>query len=317
MFLSANKLFYYDRVWDPWFRVGPLDPNEEVPSLPLSNGNTVKLYAPTRDVTIVGCVEQHQICTAAETRNQYCTTPSSLTSTNNQVASLDLNPRQRATATRILFNVIGVDMAFVASSLQGDALLASRTIFQGAQQNSLPSTQWRDEISRWFSIALILLQEGVVQYVTGPSRPEWAAYVSNDASPAEREECATQRIRLTSSQQNFSMTGIVVVLVVGALIIALGLSIDTLAAWLQRHVPKGGQRRAAWVLDGVYQQQRLAFEGLGVRDWEGVGDEIPTSGRGEFPSREGAVQPGYQQVHQRQQGVTYLHNGVMGKVAAR
>lgn len=284
LFLAANNVRYFEQVHDPWFSVGAF---EESTIITLSDGSRVPIYTPTREVTIVGCIERHQICTSSEAGNQRCTALSSLTDTNVQVDDLGLNSQQRAAATRILFNVLGIDLAFVAAQLQGDALVASRTVLEGMQQESLPSTQWRDEISRWFSIALILLQDGVVQYVTGPSRPEWVQYVSRNTNPEELADCASQRLRMSSSQQNFSLTGIIVVLVLGTLIIAIGLSIDTIAYWFRKRLPKGDQRSDEWVLDSVFQHQRLAYQGIGVKDWEEIDCFIPVS-KQNFPNRKWA-----------------------------
>ena len=283
MFLAANGVQHYERVLDPWFLA---DDSFEMPAtVRMSNGVQSQLRKATRPITIVGCIERHQICTPSEVGNQRCTDSSSFTGTNSQVDSIGLTPRQRATATRILFNVLGIDMAFVATWLQGDALLASRTVLEGRQNEHLPHTQWRSEVSRWFSIALILLQEGVVQYVTGVTRPEWEQFVSHSTNPDELGECTTQRVRMDSSQQNFSITGMIVVLSLGSMIIALGLSIDTIAAWLQKRLQSGERHREAWLLDGIFQHQRLAYQGLGVLNWENVKNEIPVSTQTKFPTR--------------------------------
>lgn len=283
IFLAANGVQHYERVFDPWFLAD--DSFERPATVIMSNGVRSQIRNATRPVTIVGCIERHQICTASEVGNQRCTDLSSFSGTNSQVDSIGLTQRQRATATRILFNVVGIDMAFVATWLQGDALLASRTVLEGRQNENLPHTQWRSEISRWFSIALILLQEGVVQYVTGVTRPEWEQFVSRSTDPDELVECTTQRLRMDSSYQNFSITGMIVVLILGSLIIALGLSIDTITAWLQKRLRSGERHREEWLLDGVFQHQRFAYQGLGVLDWENVNNEIPVSTQAKFPTR--------------------------------
>lgn len=104
------------------------------------------------------------------------------------------------------------------------------------------------------------------------------------------ETCQEQTIRNLGGVQTFSVLGIGIIVGVRSFIVGLSLVLDWLVGLVQRRTGWQKHKEMAWVLDGMLQQQRLAFEGDGYEKvWlkrEGTvpvtlnGDEFPRAGVG-------------------------------------
>ncbi|KAF4767223.1 hypothetical protein N7455_006886 [Penicillium solitum] len=172
-------------------------------------------------------------------------------------------------------HLYGVDAIQIGTNLGAIAttslFLASRTLLSGFQWAELPTTQWRLELSRWFSEGLALIQQGFVDSATvsennGVHLPQLSG---TEAS------CKHQIVRNVTGLQNFNMLAIVIVLVLGSIIIVLGLTIDSIVGYVQRRFCGTSEGWVHWTLDGVFQLQRLAYRGAGVRSWRDEDTYIP------------------------------------------
>ncbi|KAL1616178.1 hypothetical protein SLS56_011502 [Neofusicoccum ribis] len=278
-FLAANYMSYLSSVEDPMYRA---DPDH------WSDFGTV--YLPARVVTILGCIEQHQICKAAtEDEPRRCTPLVSARGIFTEAISLGLASRQLTTAVRLVAAAIvhTPDLSFVAKMMPGDPLLASKTVIETTQYGTIPVDQWRAEVGRWFSVSLALLQEGVIEFVTGPSDAFMKQFVVNYDDAESVEDCEQQRIRAGSGYQNFHLAATITVVAVGCVIIFVGLILDTVAGWLQSHLHFWEYARLQWVIDGSFQQQRLAYEGAGVGGWLDGDTYVPTTDEKKFPPIDG------------------------------
>ncbi len=97
------------------------------------------------------------------------------------------------------------------------------------------------------------------------------------------EDCKSQIVRNLPGARNFHFTAILVVVALGCVIIGMGLTIDTVVGFSQKKLRLGEEHRSRWVLDSVFQLQRMAFEGLGVEGWQKIDSSVPTTEEQRFP----------------------------------
>ncbi|KAJ5420572.1 hypothetical protein N7465_003091 [Penicillium sp. CMV-2018d] len=261
MFIT-NPNLYTEPNYDPIFGTG----------VGINTTGFGMLYNGSNTISVLGCLEQYEICNPAGPGDPVCVLykasshldydPSAI------VKPLRFSEKQLATFIRLDTIQIGTNLAAAAT---GSLFLASRTLFRGLQWAALPSTQWRLELSRWFSEGLALMQQGVVDSTTMPENN--GLYFPEISGTAA--SCKHQIVRNVTGLQNFNMLAIVIVLVVGSIIIVLGLTIDTIVGYVQRHFPGASEGWVHWTLDGVFQLQRLAYRGAGVRSWHDEDTYIP------------------------------------------
>ncbi|KAL1646101.1 hypothetical protein SLS58_003521 [Diplodia intermedia] len=292
-FLAANYMMYFNPVTDPWFRTYADDWSDTDDSAGLST-----VHLPYQTVSVLGCLEQHQLCTTTSSSgNRLC---SPLTSSRGlaaaAIASLGLadGAARTATAARVMAAATAqqADFGFVARWMPGDPLLASRTAIDGAQFAALPPDQWRREVARWFAVGLAMVQEGVVEYVTGPADGDMARFVvGGEEQGGVYEEamlasCARQRVR-AAGYTNFHLGAVVVVVVVGCALAFAGLAVDAVVGWVEARFGFWEYGRLQWLLDGSFQQQRLAYEAAGVGSWRDASTYVPTTDEKMFPLIDG------------------------------
>lgn len=261
MFIT-NPIVYTEPNYDPIFRTGA----------GLNTSAFGVLYNASTTLSILGCMEQYEICNPANPGDPVCMVYKHSTDASYNpftvVKPLGLSETQLATFIRLDAIQFGTNLAPVAAT---SLFLASRTILSGFQWAALPSTQWRLEVSRWFSEGLALIQQGFVDSAT---------MLDNDALDFPQlsgtaASCKHQIVRNVTGLQNFNMLAIVMVLVLGSIIIVLGLTIDSIVGYIQRRFPGASEGWVYWTLDGVFQLQRLAYRGAGVRSWRDEDTYIP------------------------------------------
>jgi hypothetical protein len=74
---------------------------------------------------------------------------------------------------------------------------------------------------------------------------------------------------------SFSVVGLVLLLGVGLLVILLSVFIEIMTGHIQRYTKRDPYSLVEWNTNGILQLQRLAYEELGLGQWDGCGDEIP------------------------------------------
>ncbi|KAJ5505300.1 hypothetical protein N7453_004257 [Penicillium expansum] len=261
MFIT-NPNAYTEPNYDPIFRTGAS----------INTSQFGALYNASTALSILGCLEQYEICNPANPGDPICMVYKYSTDAGYNLSTvvkpLRLSEKQLATFIRLDAIHIGTDLASVASS---SLFLASRTILNGIQWAELSSTQWRLELSRWFSEGLAMIQQGFVDSATVPDNNRlYFPQLSGTAA-----SCKHQIVRNIAGLQNFNTLAIVIVLVLGSIIIVLGLTIDSIVGYVQRRFPGASEGWVHWTLDGVFQLQRLAYRGAGVRSWRDEDTYIP------------------------------------------
>lgn len=286
-FIAQNQVMSYFRVDDAIFRTEP-----EPFFSGVRNGVQVEAYAPWHTVAVLSCIEESFLCNPAlsELLGLRCLSfdPMSLASSTSNMSraftNLRMSPRQMSTAERLLAgSILSFRLGTMVNSMSSP-LLASRTVDNGDQVAQLPPGHWRAEVGRWFSINLSLMQAGFVEFAAGPLDPAYREkFVTYDRTGAA-EDCASQVFRNAPGVRNFNLTAVIIVIAIGVCLIAVGLAIESLVGWFQRRSQRDDGARLRWLLDGVFQQQRLAYEAAGVEHWRDAAESIPTTDQALFPS---------------------------------
>lgn len=275
--LVAGDILYYSPVYDPFFLATKNQTHN------LEGDIAVSWYFPTNNLTALLCTEQHQICSA--TNSSHCSplvTQSEVKATSQTMQALALNDVQKATVTRIGSVLPYGNIFNVVAGRQGNALLASQTLYAGQQTAPLPENQWEIEVQNWFSLTLAQLQNSMLQYVTGPDDANLQRFVhlaADDPSSELAKLCTQQRVGPVAGYTNFDFSAIIVLLVVGVVLIPFGLLFDRIVVLVGRllRLRYAAQRRDAWIADGIFQVQRAALEARGVMEWLDGSEDVPVS----------------------------------------
>jgi hypothetical protein len=276
-FLAFNTIHFSSPVDDPWFSAHIIfqETVNSVAGLTLN----VTWYNADSLVTALGCADQHQYCNP-NTGN--CTPLSGWELVDNAQQYLGFNDYQSHTYN-LIANPANDYPPYASVEYRGSsALIASETVFQGIQA-PLPNNQWTIEVSSWFATSLASLQRYPVDIASGPSDIDTSAggVITLDNDAIEESLCKNQKVHTTGEYQNFSMLGLCIILVVGAVIISLSLTIEMVTSLIQRRLKWGNERRVQWIVDSNLQLQRMLYESAGYGRWNGPLDSVPTLARGE------------------------------------
>ncbi|KAG9238377.1 hypothetical protein BJ875DRAFT_513005 [Amylocarpus encephaloides] len=217
-----------------------------------------------RYLTAVGCIDQYQFCNPAQANSNgaRCGPIEPYLRLNETVKSLGFNDNQLATAEILLQSTLG--MSRVATT--GTVLKAENTVYQLRQEARLPANQWQIEVAGWFAYVLAALQQNVVDYSSGPKNiTEQGGILRTPTSLAEKAACRRQMVRNAHGYQNFSMVGVVVIVILSSVLIFLGWTVDTLFGVMQS-ILQHHHARLTWIEDGYLQLQRMAYEGAGYNN---------------------------------------------------
>lgn len=283
--MAQNSVMYLSPVSDPWYSANQVF-NDSSP------GDSITLYAPDQYVSVMACVDQHQICNP-NTSPYTCTIIGSAQDINQGYLEIGLNDYQMATALRLSY-ALRLTGTFDTIKLLGTTALLARdrltdvTIGQG-----LPSNQWQIEVQGWFETSLAKLQSYVVEWAANLADlgPEGFVIAPNPAGSAvdlaALNMCSNQRVRNTGAYQSFSFLGLMIVICVGLTIMIVSLTAESCVSYIRskRQHSKHDYREIARVGDRKLQLQRLALTGAGFGDgWENAFDLVPVTTRGcKFP----------------------------------
>jgi hypothetical protein len=282
MYMTSNSISNIYPTNDPFYNT-PVSGNVTR----AVDGITTTRYLPQNDFDLLGCYDQHQFCNPA---NGNCTQLLSLSVLSDAMYSIGLNPSQLSTAGRILTNL---PMTTIFNAVEGRgaaALLASQSVFGTTQVLPLPDNQWQLEVGNLFSVSLAKLQQGIIDYATGPSEPQLLKYQQKPTDPNDQAQCKNQKVKNQSTSKNFDLEALIIVIAVGAVLIALGYACDTFdrictCGFGKRSKDRFKQkyRVRQWTIDGVLQLQRLAYTAAGVGSWEGKKNSVAWSLDKPFP----------------------------------
>ena len=264
-FLAGGDVSYTAAVDDPLFAAHD---NFTVGNL--------TIYGSDRDITILGCIDQHQFCNLnPKAGNQACTPLTGSNLVSNSFLhrnTLGFSNLQLAITALIYFDITS-DSIF-DSVLGPSSLLASSTLNADIQL-PLPNNQWQIEVSNWFNIALAKLQNAITQYASGPPAPMTGSSITPPGNVFEKVLCYSQKVRQSQGHTSFSLLAVVIVLVVGGIIIITAVFIDSLVGFIQRKMRRGIHKATQWSLDEKLQLQRMAYEKGDIGRWQNCDGKVP------------------------------------------
>ena len=302
VFLSQNSVVHNSPVDDPWYAAHSSPFN--VVAASAENGDdghvteNATIYFRDQPVSVLGCVEQYQICNTDQSIEDQCTPLTGARQLMDAVNGLTLTSAQRATAQILADASASTSIDQVLDALGTSALLATQSLV-GSIQSPLPSNQWTLEVESWVKTELAQLQRAVLEHATGPANLDLLPYLSRASTAAEKELCRNQKAR-TTTVQNFSVLAIIIILVVGSLIICVDLSLDYVIEYLRRQHFTSNHKLLAWKTDNLLQLQRLAHEEVGSGDWDGCVDRVPVTSQGQKLAALDLEQPEHPRLQKKQ-----------------
>lgn len=243
----------------------------------VSKGDNLTWYESDHYVNVLGCADQHQFCNPT---NNQCTDLTGSMLVGKQISQIGMNAVQQMTFSRLLLSLNFISTYYSVNGRGSSSLRAQETL-SNLEQAPLPNNQWTIEVSSWFAVSMAHLQQSVVEYATGPSHLVTGSYLWQPQDAVNLAMCKSQKVRNSFNTISFSLLGVAIILVVGALLILTNLVLDLVVGWVQRRWRIGDYRRLQWVLDDKLQLQRMAYEEAGVGTWSGTTDAVPVTEFGE------------------------------------
>lgn len=241
-FLAQNKLAYTHPVDDLFFasHSNPT-PHEVVP------GDIDILYYNDKLVSVMGCIDQHQICKPNFLHGPKCTPLGSSTIPQSEIDKLDFNQLQKHISYVIRMLILEGEILNSIAGQGAIVLKAQKTVFNNIN-GPLSNNQWTIEAGSWFNTALAQFQHAILEYSTGPEYTDNGRYQHVNIASMKRiykDTCGIQKVRqfnFNDSYLSFSVLGLTVIFVIGGVIIILGLVLESQLWKLQEqiHPPQRG-----------------------------------------------------------------------------
>ena len=241
-------------------------------------------YVTTPLLSVMGCIEQYQICNPNLAATSMCTELSRLEQVKNQSSTHDLgfNPHQVHLAQHLIKLLSLSTLDGIISSMGSSALVAMKYESSSTSISSpLPDNQWKIEVTNWHHMMQTALQQHVIDFAAGPADPHWGQYILKPSfTGAGHDLCSAQKMRDTSFM-SFSILGLTIIFIIGGLLIALPPLLPILTRWAQQLGKKGFHRPDYWLLADAIHLQQMAFEGAGLGTWQGRNNTMPVTVQGE------------------------------------
>lgn len=271
---------YSGPVSDPWFSAQQVV--NETNAFCLQEQKT--LYIREQPLTTIGCIQQWQICNTDSTQSSKCTPLQSVAVLQSSIDDLDLSPKQKAIAARIIDVAYGASFYYVVNSLaqSTSSPLEARNLISATIGLPLPDKQWQTETKYWVEILLAYLQQASLDFSTGQFAASTdyinvAKYTGTDpVEDAAHWLCQNQIIH-SRSYRNFNFFALLLTVVVCIAIIVLGLSIEDVIGHIrQRNLRYSGAngKQDMWIANSDLEMLRTIDEvkngGIWSRSKNGV-----------------------------------------------
>ena len=276
----ANKVTHLQPVVDPWLRATKLS-TQNISNSALDE-SPIPMYTSAEPVSLLGCVEQMELCNPNIDDGARCTMLRLSHHLNEVVAGMALNEKQMATTARIFYSLARVGVPQTAYSLGGNGLLASSSV-QKNLSPGLPSNQWELEVQNWFGTSLTALQLFTVQYVTGYERPDFNKFIT-PPSPKDEWMCTNQIVQ-RNDFASFSVLGLAMIFLGCSLIILLS---ESLSKVLPRIPSKSERKRRndlEWRAYDILQLQCVATDDIATSLGKPFSLNIPQHSHGRKSSK--------------------------------
>lgn len=282
---------YVEPVSDPWFSAQTAynDTNAFC-----SSWNRV-LYARDLPITTIGCTQQWQVCNTLNGKGPSCTPLLSLDQVRNLVNPVGesygtFNAMQRAIAERVFGAANGAVFNHVIDKLSQStsAPLKARYNISDTVGVGLSPTQWQTEVEYWFSLMMAYLQEGSLQIGSG----QFAAstdYITVE-QPSQTDPVRDAAYRLCQNQIirsidhiNFNYFALILTIVLCAVIIILGLSIEDIVSFIRQrrqHFTEHNGKQDMWILNSDIEMLKVISELKLGTVWTKSPSGVPLAGPG-------------------------------------
>ncbi|KKY19192.1 hypothetical protein UCRPC4_g04566 [Phaeomoniella chlamydospora] len=271
-FLVSNSVYYDEPNDDPIFGA-----HQIIYNYTYDNGEVAHIYISDYYVSVIGCVEQYQVCQPDQGTCTALDATSSLLS-NAAHGSVSFYKIQIGAIERI-FAILASMQIYNIMVGRGASGLQVRNTLANLEQGALPNNQWEIEVLGWARTALARLQEAILEYPSQATTNIPGSYIYKPTDWVSEAMCHSQLVRQTNGTISFSVLGLSIILVVGFLIIALSLCIESVTGHIQtRYLKSCRFRWLDWILDEKFQLQRMMYEAADMGgEWKNVTDEIPTT----------------------------------------
>lgn len=290
--IQFNSLLFFEPCDDPAFSSHVVSTvNSPDPSTP-----DLTLYSPDSPMSFIACSHQHQICKDPNS----CTVLHGSSYILDEVQNLGLSEVQLNTTERIFQPAQSTGFYYAVSGRSAAALVAQQTV-NDQFQDPLPNNQWMLEVSSWFNTGLAMLQKGVQDYASGPPAIPEGWSIKPPENTVQRAMCYNQIVRMANGTVNFSVLGLAILVIISFLIILFSWFQETIVGYLQLSIfHRGEHARLHWILDNVFQLQRIAYEAQGLGTWKNREGAIPVSDRNDrFGAWEDIADPNDHRVSKR------------------
>lgn len=273
MLVSGNSIRYSNPVNDPIFAAhGPAIANALI-------NKTV--YTSDAAGGVIGCSEQYRICNPV---NNKCTPFAGASQQIDNISpDMDFNLQQLSTTLRITAWFARSDASTVTSTRSGSSLRANE-IVDGLFSPGLPSNQWQIEVSAWFDVSLSIIQAGVQSMAANTANivPGSTFQTFNSTDGPFYDFCSSQLVNDSTGTISFSVLGLVILFMLGALVIITALTLDVIVGYIQMVKGKGLHARMEWLVGDKLQTHMMLMRAHNLGQWtNGDIQLIPTTVGGE------------------------------------
>jgi hypothetical protein len=168
---------------------------------------------------------------------------------------------QLAVGYRLVYATAWDDIFTVAQNLGAESLEIEASIeaAESREVPAFPDDQWIKDVKIWHAICMTQMAKTLLDWVAGPPRSEWNQYLAQPSTPEDRQLCLLQKSR-NLQYYNFSMLGLLTIILTGIAIIFSRLALPRLIASLQKRFRRGEHAFAAWNMAEALQLHRITFE---------------------------------------------------------
>lgn len=216
------------------------------------------MYEAEQPVSVLGCVDQTEVCNPARPDGDNYTLLSTFgLLNNNQVsAMLQLNPRQAGILDRFLQPI--QNSVDVMESIGDDGGLLASALTEYWASAHLPDDQWIRELEHWFATVLVFIQMDVVEYVTHYAIPAFNHWKT--PRPAGSEWMCNSQIVQRNDYASFSVLGLAIILCFGGFLMAVNLILSTAWPHLRHRNARSKFRNERWKAQELLELQRVALK---------------------------------------------------------
>ncbi|KAF2716923.1 hypothetical protein K431DRAFT_234249, partial [Polychaeton citri CBS 116435] len=266
LFLTPNNVLFTEPVSDPMFATFD-EPNDQLYGY--------AKYIPKRDVYVMACTEQYQICKPGQ---QDCTGWSGAMPLQNLTywqQHLGLNPAQNATYFQFASFAYDSNIFYVTSGI-ADSLYATDYLATDAGSQPVPDNQWEKEAEGWFQTVLARMQYLDTVFANIPLSIVNANQIHVVPPPTKelQAKCGQQRIATPPQYQSYNFFALVFIAFFGIVVPGAAIALKGIHNRIPGLNPKGF-RYVSYQAEGLMQLHRMALEGAGYKGWKETTEEVP------------------------------------------